>query len=181
MIILIFRSNKKKLKKNKMENKNLIYIVGGIAVLGIAYYMYKKRQEIPKTQAPSTPDSETKSEDNTTGVVEKPKMEKPIGQLIGKPKNPMATETGSTPPASTPPASTPPASTPKTQLTKNEVEFRLLKKCGVKPLLNIKGSVQKYENCKNSFKDELRSQGLISFDGMNTYSNMTSDFDISFR
>ena len=158
-----------------MENKNLIYIVGGVAVLGIAYYMYKKRQGIPKTQAPSTPVSETKSEDNTASVTAKPKMENTnINEMD-------LTAPASTPPASTPPASTPPASTPKTKLTKNEVEFRLLKKCGVKPLFNIKGSVMKYENCKNSFKDNLRSQGLISFDGMNTYSNMTSDFDISFR
>lgn len=160
-----------------MENKNLIYIVGGIAVIGIGYYMYKKRQATPKVSA--TPVAETKSEDVTTDVTAQPKMEKPRGQMVGKPKNPMATETGSTPPASTTPTPTPQQS--KTQLTKNEVEFRLLKKCGVKPLLNIKGSVQKYENCKNSFKADLRSQGLISFDGMNTYSNMTSDFDISFR
>ena len=148
-----------------MENKNLIYIVGGVAVLGIAYYMYKKRQGIPKTQAPSTPVAETKSEDNIASVTAKPKMENTnINEMD-----------------LTAPASTPPASTPKTKLTKNEVEFRLLKKCGVKPLFNIKGSVMKYENCKNSFKDNLRSQGLISFDGMNTYSNMTSDFDITFR
>jgi hypothetical protein len=68
----------------------------------------------------------------------------------------MASETITAVGTSIPPASTPPkATTPKTQLTKNEVEFRLLKKCGVKPLLNIKGSVQKYENCKNSFKDDF--------------------------
>jgi hypothetical protein len=156
-----------------MENKNLIYIVGGIAVLGIAFYLYKKRQATPKVSA--TPVAETKSEDNIASVVAKPKMKNPTENEIS------SSAPASTPPASTPPASTPPASTPKTQLTKNEVELRLLKKCGVKPLFNIKGSVQKYENCKNSFKADLRSQGLISFDGMNTYSNMTSDFDISFR
>jgi len=181
-----------------MENKNLIYIVGGVAVLGIAYYMYKKRQATPK--ASTTPVAETKSEDDTEDVVAKPKMASSTATnpLQGKPANPMATEMASTPPASTPPASTPPASTPKTKLTKVEVEFRLLKKCGKKPLLNIRNSVQKYENCKNRLKDDLRGQGLISFsgerpkddlrrrsstsfDGMDDFSNMSNDFDISFR
>jgi hypothetical protein len=161
-----------------MENKNLIYIVGGIAVIGIGYYLYKKRQATPKVSA--TPVAETKSEDDTAGVVAKPKMESSTATnpLQGKPVNPNAMEVAQGMPTTT---ATPPASTPKTQLTKNEVEFRLLKKCGAKPLINIKGSALKYENCKNSFKADLKSQGLISFNGMNTYSNMTSDFDISFR
>lgn len=165
-----------------MKNKNLIYIVGGVAVLGIAYYMYKKRQTTPKVS--TTPVAETKSEDDTKDVLAKPKMEIPTATnpLQEKPKNPMATEM-----ASKPSVSTQPASKPKIQLTKNEVEFRLLKKCGIKPLLNIRNSVQKYENCKNSFKDNLRSQGLISFSGetsfdeMDDFSNMSNDFDISFR
>jgi hypothetical protein len=161
-----------------MENKNLIYIVGGIAVVGIGYYLYTKRKSATPQQAPVN--TNVKDADATAEETE------PKATPIGKPKSPMASETitavgTSIPPASTPPASTPPkATTPKTQLTKNEVEFRLLKKCGVKPLLNIKGSVQKYENCKNAFKDDLRSQGLISFSG-DRYSNMSNDFDISFR
>ena len=156
-----------------MENKNLLYIVGGIAVVGIGYYLYTKRKSATPQQAPVN--TNVKDADATAEETE------PKATPIGKPKNPMTSETGTSTPASTPPASTPPKSTtPKTQLTKNEVEFRLLKKCGVKPLLNIKGSVQKYENCKNAFKDDLRSQGLISFSG-DRYSNMSSDFDISFR
>jgi hypothetical protein len=156
-----------------MENKNLIYIVGGIAVVGIGYYLYTKRKSATPQQAPVN----TNVKDaNVTAEETEPKA-----TPIGKPKNPMASETITAVGTSIPPASTPPkATTPKTQLTKNEVEFRLLKKCGVKPLLNIKGSVQKYENCKNSFKDDLRNQGLISFSG-DRYSNMSSDFDISFR
>ena len=158
-----------------MENKNLLYIVGGIAVVGIGYYMWKKRKSAMPQQAPVS--TNVKDADATAEETE------PKATPIGKPKNPMASETGTSTPASNTPASTTPASkpsTPKTQLTKNEVEFRLLKKCGVKPLLNIKGSVQKYENCKNSFKADLRSQGLISFSG-DRYSNMSNDFDISFR
>jgi hypothetical protein len=156
-----------------MENKNLIYIVGGIAVVGIGYYLYTKRKSATPQQAPVN--TNVKDADVTAEETE------PKATPIGKPKNPMASETITAVGTSIPPASTPPkATTPKTQLTKNEVEFRLLKKCGVKPLLNIKGSIQKYENCKNSFKDDLRNQGLISFSG-DRYSNMSSDFDISFR
>jgi len=156
-----------------MEKKTIIYIVGGIAVLGIGYYLYTKRKSATPQQAPVN--TNVKDADATAEETE------PKATPIGKPKNPMASETITAVGTSIPPASTPPkATTPKTQLTKNEVEFRLLKKCGVKPLLNIKGSVQKYENCKNSFKDDLRNQGLISFSG-DRYSNMSSDFDISFR
>ena len=161
-----------------MENKNLIYIIGGVAVLGIGYYMWKKRQTVPKALSSETPVTETKSEDETTDVTAKPKMDKPTGQMIGKPKNPNATEVAQNIPTPTTP-STP--QKPKVQLTKNEVEYMLLKKCGAKPLFNIKGKIEKYENCKNSYKADLKSQGLISFNGVNTYSNMTSDFDISFR
>ena len=151
-----------------MENKNLIYIVGGIAIVGIGYYLYTKRKSATPQQAPVN--TNVKDADVTAEETE------PKATPIGKPKSPMASETITAVGTSIPPASTP----PKTQLTKNEVEFRLLKKCGVKPLVNIKGSVQKYENCKNSFKDDLRNQGLISFSG-DRYSNMSSDFDISFR
>jgi len=160
-----------------MEKKTIIYIVGGIAVLGIGYYLYNKNK---KKTASLTPVAETKSEGETIDVTLKPKMESSTetNPLQGKPANPNAMQVAQGMPTTT---ATPPASTPKTQLTKNEVEFRLLKKCGAKPLINIKGSALKYENCKNSFKADLKSQGLISFDGMNTYSNMTSDFDISFR
>ena len=45
-----------------MENKNLIYIIGGVAVLGIAYYMYKKRQGKAKSETPVTPVAETNSQ-----------------------------------------------------------------------------------------------------------------------
>ena len=151
-----------------MENKNLIYIVGGIAIVGIGYYLYTKRKSATPQQAPVN--TNVKDADATAEETE------PKATPIGKPKSPMASETITAVGTSIPPASTP----PKTQLTKNEVEFRLLKKCGVKPLVNIKGSVQKYENCKNSFNNDLRNQGLISFSG-DRYSNMSSDFDISFR
>lgn len=160
-----------------MENKNLIYIVGGLAVVGIGYYLYTKRKSATPQQAPIN--INVKDADATAEETE------PKATPIGKPKNPMQKDQlkeikNQVPLEDRTKNIEMPKPKPKTQLTKNEVEFRLLKKCGVKPLLNIKGSVQKYENCKNAFKDDLRSQGLISFSG-DRYSNMSNDFDISFR
>ena len=167
-----------------MENKNLIYIVGGVAVLGIAYYMYKKRQGKAKLETPVTPVAETKSEDDTAGVVAKPKMESSNANEISS-TPPASTPPASTPPASTPPASTPPASTPPasttTKLSRLEVEKRIFTACGMKPTGLFKNRRNQWDNCKDRTKANLKSQGLISFDGMDTYSYMTSDFEISFR
>ena len=163
-----------------MEKKTIIYIIGGIAVLGIGYYLYNKNKK--KTASP-TPVAETKSEGETIDVTLKPKMEKPEreGRGQGKPKNPNVAvgEATSTPPASTPPASTPASTT--TKLTNLEVEKRIFTACGMKPTGLFAGRRNEWDNCKDRTKANLKSQGLISFDGMNTYSNMTSDFDISFR
>ena len=159
-----------------MEKKTIIYIVGGIAVLGIGYYLYNKNKK--KTASP-TPVAETKSEGETIDVTLKPKMEKPEreGRSQGKPKNPnVAVAEG----MATTPASTPPAST-TTKLTNLEVEKRIFTACGMKPTGLFAERRNQWDNCKDRTKANLKSQGLISFDGMNTYSNMTSDFDISFR
>jgi hypothetical protein len=166
-----------------MEKKTIIYIVGGIAVLGIGYYLYNKNK---KKTASSTPVAETKSEGETIDVTLKPKMEKPEreGRGQGKPKNPMASETITAVGTSTPPASTPPTSTPAsttTKLTNLEVEKRIFTACGIKPSGLFKERRNQWDECKDRTKANLKAQGLISFDGMSSYSNMTSDFDISFR
>ena len=112
-----------------MENKNLIYIVGGIAVVGIGYYLYTKRKSATPQQAPVN----TNVKDaNVTAEETEPKA-----TPIGKPKNPMASETitavgTSIPPASTPPKATTPAST-TTKLNNLEVEKRIFTACGIKP------------------------------------------------
>ena len=160
-----------------MENKNLIYIVGGIAVVGIGYYLYTKRKSATPQQAPVN--TNVKDADATAEETE------PKATPIGKPKSPMASETitavgTSIPPASTPPKATTPAST-TTKLNNLEVEKRIFTACGIKPTGLFKERRNQWDNCKDRTKANLKAQGLISFDGMNTYSNMTSDFDISFR
>ena len=161
-----------------MEKKTIIYIVGGIAVLGIGYYLYNKNKK--KTASP-TPVAETKSEGETIDVTLKPKMEKPEreGRGQGKPKNPMASETITAVGTSTPLASTPASTT--TKLTNLEVEKRIFTACGIKPSGLFKERRNQWDNCKDRTKANLKAQGLISFDGMSSYSNMSSDFDISFR
>jgi len=53
---------------------------------------------------------------------------------------------------------------PTTQLTKFELEARMLKACGVRPL--VKGARRNlYNDCLVREKAILRQQGLISFDG----------------
>lgn len=160
-----------------MENKNLIYIVGGIAVVGIGYYLYTKRKSATPQQAPVN--TNVKDADVTAEETE------PKATPIGKPKSPMASETitavgTSIPPASTPPKATTPAST-TTKLNNLEVEKRIFTACGIKPSGLFKERRNQWDNCKDRTKANLKSQGLISFDGMSSYSNMSSDFDISFR
>ena len=46
-----------------MDKKNLMYIVGGVAVVGIAYYLYNKKQASKIAPVTATaPASEVKSE-----------------------------------------------------------------------------------------------------------------------
>ena len=159
-----------------MENKNLIYIVGGIAVVGIGYYLYTKRKSATPQQAPVN--TNVKDADATAEETE------PKATPIGKPKSPMASETitavgTSIPPASTPPKATTPAST-TTKLNNLEVEKRIFTACGIKPTGLFKERRNQWDNCKDRTKANLKAQGLISFSG-DRYSNMSSDFDISFR
>ena len=159
-----------------MENKNLIYIVGGIAVVGIGYYMWKRRKSATPQQAPVN--TNVKDADATAEETE------PKATPIGKPKSPMASETitavgTSIPPASTQPKASTPAST-KTQLGRLEVEKRIFTACGMKPTGLFKERRNKWDDCKDRTKANLKAQGLISFSG-DRYSNMSNDFDISFR
>ena len=156
-----------------MDKKNLMYIVGGVAVVGIAYYLYKKKQasKIAPVTASATASatapvtSEGKSENDSLVSTETMPLVKPLNSSSAMPVS-----------ATTTAPLTTPSGTVK--LTKFEVEKRMLKLCGVRPA--FKGGARNNHNmCLTREKDKLRSQGYISFN--NSYSNMTSDFDVSFR
>jgi hypothetical protein len=159
-----------------MDKKNLMYIVGGVAVVGIAYYLYSKKQasKIAPITAPVT--TENKSADES--LMADPTIT--TDPLQGKPASPSSTMPVSTTTSPTAPTTTPlttPSGTIK--LSKFEVEKRMLKLCGVRPALKGTRRRNMYNACLTREKDKLRSQGYISFN--HTYSNMTSDFDVSFR
>ena len=168
-----------------MDKKNLMYIVGGVAVVGIAYYLYSKKQasKIAPVTAPATTDVKSESESLSAD----PTMT--TDPLQGKPASPSSTmpvsatttagtiagtTAGTT--AGTIAGTTTPRRTLK--LNKFQLEKRMLKLCGVRPPFKG-GARNNYNMCLTREKDKLRAKGFISFN--NTYSNMSSDFDVSFR
>jgi hypothetical protein len=164
-----------------MDKKNLMYIVGGVAVIGIAYYLYKKKQAskiAPVTASATAPvTTEVKSEDDSLVSTETMPLVKPLSSSSDMPVSASTTAPTTTPPLAPPTA---PLTTPSgtIKLTKFELEKRMLKLCGVRPPFKG-GARNNYNLCLTREKDKLRSQGYISFN--NSYSNMTSDFDVSFR
>jgi hypothetical protein len=175
-----------------MDKKNLMYIVGGVAVVGIAYYLYNKKQasKIAPVTAPATaPASEVKSEDESLDA--DPTMT--TDPLQGKPATPSSTMPVSATTTATTTAGTiagtiagttagtiAGTTTPRRtlKLNKFQLEKRMLKLCGVRPPFKG-GARNNYNMCLTREKDKLRAKGFISFN--NTYSNMSSDFDVSFR
>jgi hypothetical protein len=141
-----------------MNKKNLIYIVGGLAVLGIGYYIYKKR-----SKAIETPNQDG-SGDNRSGDVS--------GSGGGattppRPSIPLFPATTPVTPPVTPPV-VPPATSPTpttTKLTNLEVEKRIFTACGIKPTGLFAGRRNQWDECKDRTKANLKAQGLISFDG----------------
>jgi hypothetical protein len=147
-----------------MKNKKMIYIVGGLAVLAIGYYIYKKRKttETPKENVGG---DIIGSNSGTTKPVE------PISTPSATPSE-TPSETPSATPSSTPAKS--PTST-QIQLSKSEVEKRVLKTCGIRPSGAFKEKRNRWDNCKDETKANLKSQGLISFDG--EYMDFDGDLD----
>jgi hypothetical protein len=72
---------------------------------------------------------------------------------------------------------TPPKGTTTANLTPFEVNKRLLGRCGVRPPSFLKNQVNNYDVCKDTFKAELRSQGLIPFNGLSEDNSSRLDFD----
>jgi len=69
------------------------------------------------------------------------------------------------------------ASVTPTQLSKLEVETRVFKACGVKPPSFKKQARNLYDDCKDRTKANLKSQGLISFNGELEQNSIRLDFD----
>ncbi len=145
-----------------MKNKNLL-IGGGVVVAGLLFfYLRKKRSE----------SAETPLDEGTGGSGTG-------GSGTGGSGTPSPTPNPTPSPTSTPsPTASPNASpTPTTQLSKFEVDMRVLKSCGLAPPSFKKQARNRWDECKDKTKAELRSQGLISFNGMIEDNRSRLDFD----
>lgn len=150
-----------------MKNKNLIYIIGGIAVIGIGYFIYKKRKATQGESGDGGDGGGTKSKDIT------PRKPRPtLGSQVASNQN-ILTNLASSLSSATPPAAPPAPPTSTTNyLTNLEVERRIFTACGMKPTGLFAGRRNEWDNCKDRTKANLKSQGLISFDG-----DFYTDFD----
>ena len=128
-----------------MEKKTIYYIVGGIAVLGIGYYLWNKSKK-PAEEKEVTDDT-TKTDVATDGTA-----------------TDVATDKSATTPvkATTPVTATSTTPAPK-KLTAQELESKLQSGCGKKP--KLKKNKVKYDQCRADLTAKLKSQGLVAFDG----------------
>ena len=132
-------------------DKKIIYIIGGVAVLGIGYYLYnrnKKKSAMPSTDATATEGGEAKSASAETG----------------------ATATSGDTPAPT-------GQNIKDLKGKEKGAFRK----DVRDMCKEKyGSGKDYRDCKKRVKGGgVAFDGSDIQDEF--YSGMTNDFDVSFR
>jgi hypothetical protein len=152
-----------------MKNKKMYYVIGGIAVLGIGYYLWNKSKKSAKVKEVTDKNNKDVTIDViATETLAKEPASTPSTAPITTPANPPVTTTTSS------------TSTP-IKLTNLEVKKRIFDACGIQPPSYKKQARNLYDDCKDRTKANLKSQGYMSFEGMNTYSNMSSDFDISFR
>lgn len=124
-----------------MEKKTIYYIIGGIAVLGIGYYLWNKRKKSAEEKEPT---DDTSTTDVATDVT--------------------ATDKSATAPATTPATTPAPATKPAPKkLTAQELESKLQSGCGKKP--KLKKNKVRYDKCRADLTAKLKSQGLVAFDG----------------
>ncbi len=130
-----------------MNKKTIMYIIGGVAVVGIGYYLWNKSKKSAE-EKPSIDNKNTKvaTDEGATNV---------------------ATDEGATNVA------TNEDKTKIVKLTKDELKSKLESGCGKKPLR--RKNKDKYAKCRSDLTAKLKSQGLVAFDG--SYSFVGSDFD----
>jgi hypothetical protein len=143
-----------------MEKKNLTYIVGGIAVIGIFYYLYNKNKK-PRNVDALAGGGQPQEGGAPTGDVSDKNEQTPIstggqGQSVPTPKT----------------------STPAESLTKKQARKQRKKDskeymtvCGTKPLL--KKNRPAWQQCVDEQKAK-KSKGS-AFDGASNYFEITSN------
>lgn len=130
-----------------MDNKKIVYILGGVAVLGIAYYLFNKN----KSKATNETDD---AEVLKPAPAPAPSIEKPPVEKLPVEKPPVEKSTVK-------------------KLTAQELEMQLQSACGKKPLR--KKNVVLYNQCREKQTAKLRTQGMISFEGTYSYEDVVGD------
>ena len=126
-----------------MEKKTIYYIIGGIAVLGIGYYLWNKSKKSAEEKEET---DDTATTDVATDVTATDKS-----------------ATAITPATATATKSTTASKPAPKKLTAQELESKLQSGCGTKP--KLKKNKIKYDQCRADLTAKLKSQGLVAFDG----------------
>ena len=126
-----------------MEKKTIYYIIGGIAVLGIGYYLWNKSKKSAEEKEET---DDTATTDVATDVTATDKS-----------------ATAITPATATATKSTTASKPAPKKLTAQELESKLQSGCGKKP--KLKKNKMKYDQCRADLTAKLKSQGLVAFDG----------------
>ena len=137
-----------------MEKKKMYYVIGGIALLGIGYYMWNKSKKTAEVKE-STDATKTDSSTDVTATETPAKVPAPAS---------------TTAPAPT----TAPTTAPK-KLTAEELESKLQSGCGKKP--KLKKNIVKYNQCRADLTAKLKSQGLVAFDGSNSFEGVAEKYN----
>jgi hypothetical protein len=140
-----------------MEKKTIYYIVGGIAVLGIGYYLWNKSKK-PAEEKEATDDTATKDVETDATATDK-------------------SATATTPATATPNKSaTATATTPAPKkLTAQELESKLQSSCGKKP--KLKKNIVKYNQCRDNATAKLKKEGLVAFDGSYGFEGVAEKYE----
>jgi hypothetical protein len=145
-----------------MKNKNLL--IGGAVLIGIILYLRSRNK---------ANESETRSVDAGGGL-----GGVGGGAMAQENGGGAVMQTGQPVVVAQPKKTPPPSATPTTQLTRLEVEKRVFDSCGLKPPSFKRQARNLWDDCKDRTKANLKSQGLISFNGMMEENNTSGlDFD----
>lgn len=125
-----------------MEKKTIYYILGGIAILGIGYYLMNKGKKT------------TNEIDNDSMALDSMTLDKKSVNKSKLTKIPVKLHTSSD-------IAKAKMSEIK-KLTPQELESELAV-CGKKP--RLKKNKKKYEQCRSNIMDKLKVEGLVAFDG----------------
>lgn len=154
-----------------MKNKNLL-IGGAVVVGGLLFFYFRNKSTTDNGEERSIGGGSGTGSGSGTGAGTG------TGTGTGSGSGSGTTTTTTTGAGTGAGTTTPPKATTTANLTPFEVNKRLLGRCGVRPPSFLKNQVNNYDVCKDTFKAELRGQGLIPFNGMMEENNSSGlDFD----